>query len=262
MTPRPLVLRALLVDDEPLARRELARLLAATGAVSVAAEAADVDAAASALGVGPFDVVFLDVRLGRDSGFALVPALPPGVALVFVTAYDEHAVRAFDVHALDYLLKPVDPERLAVTIERLRERRRQPGAGAAASATADAGDRSEAARLPRVLAPQDWLFLEQGGRSGFVRVAAIAAITAVDDYSRVHGSDGTTWLVHRTLADWEARLLPAGFARIHRSALVNLRQVLGVRRGPGGAAEVNVRGVGQPLAMSRRAAARLRSELR
>ena len=241
------MLRALIVDDERLARRELARLLAADGGVKVIGEAADVSGAAAALAREPPDVVFLDIRLGRESGFTVLPSLSPGTALVFVTAFDEYAVRAFELNALDYLLKPVDPARLAKTLARLRGARvRHPAARSGA----------------RTLSSRDWLFLSEGGRDTFLRVAEVAAITAEGDYSRVLAVDGSSRLVHRSLADWLARLPEPSFARIHRSTLVNLNHVVDVRRRPGLGGHVTVRGVTRPLDMSRRAAALLRRRLR
>ena len=249
-------LRALIVDDEPLARRELARLLAACDDVEVTAEAGDLDSALAAAGDTAPAVVFLDVRLGRESGFALLPSLPPGTAVVFVTAFDDYAVRAFEVHALDYLLKPVEPRRLAETVRRLRAAREAPpGSGPPPNVPSP-----EAAT--RALGLADWLFLERGRRGGFARVANVAAITAEGDYSRVHTIDGTSALVHRALADWVSCLPAASFARVHRSALVNLHHVLEVRGGMGATRLVTLRGLQRPVRMSRRAAAALRERLR
>ena len=242
-------LRALIVDDEPLARRELARLLADCEGVRVAGEAEDLASALLAAADTP-DVVFLDVRLGREDGFALVPALPSGTAVVFVTAFDEYAVRAFEVHALDYLLKPVEPSRLAATVDRLCIERtaRHPSAAPPPP--------------PARLSLADWLLLERGSRTAFARVGSVAAITAEGDYSRVHTVGGESVLVHRSLADWAERLPPGSFVRVHRSAVVNLQHVLEVRRATASTSHVAVRGVERPVEMSRRAAAALRRRLR
>jgi two-component system LytT family response regulator len=215
--------------------------------VTVIGEAADVAQAAVALSRDRPDVVFLDIRLGRESGFTVLPAMAPATALVFVTAFDEYAVRAFEVNALDYLLKPVDPERLAATLGRLR----------------GLGTPPAAARPPAgTLSARDWLFLRDGARDTFLRVADVAAVTAEGDYTRVLAVNGSHRLVHRSLADWQARLPETSFARVHRSALVNLHHVLEVRRADGLSGQLIVRGVPQPLAMSRRAAALLRRRLR
>ena len=222
------MLRALIVDDERLARRELARLLAADGGVTVIGEAADVAQAAVALPRDRPDVLFLDIRLGRESGFTVLPSLAPETALVFVTAFDEYAVRAFELNALDYLLKPVDPARLARTLARLR------AAGARPAAARSGAD---------TLTTRDWLFLSEGRRDTFLRVADVAAITAEGDYTRVVAVDGSSRLVHR-------------------SALVNLNPVVEVQRRPGLNGHVTVRGVSQPLPMSRRSATLLRRRLR
>lgn len=244
---------ALIVDDESLARSELRRLLAADGAVSLVAEAEDIAGAVAAIEREPPDVVFLDIRLGRESGFAIVPEIPKRCALVFVTAYDEYAVRAFEVHALDYLLKPVDPDRLSATLRRIRQVERGSSAlpTPAPQESAETSDRSRAWDL------RDWLLVSDGRRDAFVRVAGISAVVAEGDYSRVVAVDGSHHLVHRSLREWIERLPPASFARIHRSAIVNLHHVLEVKR-VGRASNVLVRGYVDALPMSRRAELRLR----
>jgi two-component system, LytTR family, response regulator len=239
-------LRALVVDDEPLARRELERLLSSYPDVAVVQHADSGGAALAAMTEQPPDVVFLDIRLGGESGFEIVPSVPHTTAIVFVTAYDEYAVRAFEVHALDYLLKPVDPDRLRVTIQRL----------AAAGA-----DRDRHALPSGMLTVRDWLFLRTGRGDEFVRVAGVACVTAEGDYTRVITSDGRQCLLHRTLTDWERQLPADSFVRVHRSALVNLQHVVAVDRAANLTGRVRVRGCPTPIEMSRRAVLRLRRQL-
>lgn len=241
-------LRALIVDDEPPARRELRRLLDAhADAIVVTAEAGTLAEARAAIAAGTPDVVFLDLRLDREIGFEVLPAVPASTAVIFVTAHDEYAVKAFETNALDYLLKPVDPRRLTLTVARLGAARRE-----------QAGSATPQARMPDAVSANDWLLLRAGQGEEFVRAGAIACVIAEGDYTRVCTVDGRERLVHRTLRDWESRLPPDQFERVHRSAIANLRHVLQVERGPGYSARLALRG--QPsLPISRRAAARLRN---
>jgi two-component system LytT family response regulator len=241
------VLRALIVDDEPPARRELRRLLAAHADVVIVGEAWCLADARAALTGDPPDVLFLDLRLGHDSGFEVLPAVPGRTAVVVVTAYDEYAVRAFETNALDYLLKPVEPERLAMTLARVRARGLAHGDGPAPVRS----------YLPDRLSANDWLLLRDGPSEEFVRTSTVACIIADGDYTRVCTIDGHTRLVHRTLREWEERLPAELFVRVHRSTLANLRHVLKVERSANYTGRVVVRGQ-PPIAVSRRAAARLR----
>jgi two-component system LytT family response regulator len=233
-------MRALLVDDERLARAELRSLLRAHPQVQVVGEADGVEAAVRQVEALQPELVFLDVQMPGESGFELLARLPEArFQTVFVTAHDAHALRAFEVNALDYLLKPVHPERLARTLARL---------GAAP------GVESEAPR-PK-LAEDDLLLLEDSGRSRFVKVGHILCLCGAGDYAEVVTQDGKRTLSSRPLKDWEARLPERLFARIHRSALVNLAHVERVEKGPG--AQVHVRGLAEPLPLSRAHAAQLR----
>lgn len=245
-------LRVLIVDDEPPARRDLMRLLQRESGVTIVGDVGDLDAARVMLAGAAPDVVFLDLRLADSTGFELLPALPAGTAVVIVTAYDHYAVKAFETNALDYLLKPVEPQRLALAIARLRARHAMPSAAAAKRAEGRVA-------LPDRLADNDWLLLRDGSREEFVRASAIACITAEGDYTRVGTIDGRTRLVHRTLREWETRLPGGTFVRVHRSALVNLRHVTAVERHFTYGARLELRGQ-PPLAISRRAATRLRRD--
>lgn len=237
--------RVVIVDDEPPARRELRRLLSVEAGVKVVGEAASVEEAAALLSRETPDLVFLDVRLRDGSGLDIVSKVPPRTAIVFVTAFDEYAIRAFEVNALDYLLKPVESERLTLALRRVadRETRVPPPP-----------------RAP-VLESGDWLFLRSEHDAGFLSVEEISTIVACADYSIVRNSHGKERMVHVSLNDWERRLPPGDFARIHRSAIVNLRSVLSVEPVASGGYLVHVRGDAKPLTMSRRFAFRLKRRL-
>ena len=233
-------LSALIVDDERLARQELRTLLAVHPEVEVRGEAASVDEAARHLAREQPDVIFLDIQMPGESGFDLFARAPVGARVVFVTAHDDHALRAFDVNALDYLLKPVAPARLAATITRLRE---------------DTGGE----RPARQLEYGDFVFLPVDWRSRFLRVNQIVSVAAAGDATVVTAADGTGGRVPRSLRSWEDRLPPKQFVRIHREALVNLQFVERIEEWSHEAFQVHLRGQPAPLTLSRRYAARLKS---
>ncbi|MFW6084756.1 MAG: LytR/AlgR family response regulator transcription factor [Gemmatimonadota bacterium] len=170
MADRPF--RAVVVDDEPGARADLCALLSDQRGVEVVGEAADVVEARRLIARERPDLVFLDIHLDRESGFELLEGEAQECHVVFVTAHAEHAVRAFEANALDYLLKPVIPSRLRTTLDRLR------------------GGREGHREPARSLAYEDWLFLSVGRRRRFLRVNAISHILADGDYSVVHTRDG------------------------------------------------------------------------
>ena len=243
--PRP----ALIVDDERLARRDLRDLLEAQhGAeVRVAGEAATVAEAATLARTSGADVVFLDIHLAGESGFDLLPLLEPDIDVVFVTAFDQHAVRAFEVNALDYLTKPVSPERLAVTVARLRA-----GAGTRGSVRAEATG---------PLSYDDRLFLRVDERMAFLAVRDTVAIAADGDNASLWLTSGHVVRVRKPLRAWEERLPAKQFVRIHRSTLVNLTAVERVEEWSHFTYRIYVRGYREPLEMSRRYGARVREQL-
>jgi DNA-binding LytR/AlgR family response regulator len=202
------VIRTLVVDDEAPARSELRYLLAAHDDVEVVGEAVSVAEALALAAAHAPDVVFLDVELPGVSGLQAAPLLQSVV--VFVTAHAAYAVDAFAVEAFDYLLKPVDPERLARVLERLRERSSESAV--------------PAERIPVVAA----------GGTELLDVDEVHYVQADGDYARVHTYDRTL-LCTTSLRELEERLPAARFVRIHRSYLVNVAKVAAVRRtGPEG----------------------------
>jgi two-component system, LytTR family, response regulator LytT len=202
------VIRALLVDDEAPARSELRFLLAEHADVEVVGEAASASEAVALATELHYDVVFLDVEMPGLTGLAAAPLVrerrdPP--AVVFVTAHAHYAVEAFAVEAFDYLLKPVDPDRLARVVERLRE------------------------RTTENVAPVEKIPVVSGSRTELLDFDQVHYVQADGDYSRVHTYD-RSYLCTASLGELEERLPGGRFARIHRSYLVNLSKVAGVRR--------------------------------
>jgi len=215
-------IRTLLVDDEPLALRKLRRLLAGERDVQVIAECSDGREAAAAIREHAPDLVFLDIQIPELDGFEVLSSLDLDElpVIVFVTAYDEYALRAFDVHALDYLLKPVARERFRETLERARGRVREHRAAGVVD------ERLLALHAERQAGPLPARYLTRiavrtAGRAYFVRADEIDWIEAADNYARLHAA-GTSHLVRETLRTLEAKLDPRAFLRVHRSAIVNV----------------------------------------
>ena len=210
-------LRALVVDDEPLARQRIRDLLRRASDVVVAAECVNGLEAVQAIESLAPELVFLDIQMPELDGFGVVEAIgadrmPP---TLFVTAYSEHALRAFEVHALDYLLKPFSPERFHEALERARRWCAQPAEG----------ERPNLEALLQTLQQErpwvDRLLVKQGDRHFLVKTAALQWVEAEDNYVRLH-VEGTSYLLRQTMTGLLARLDPAQFRRIHRSAIVNL----------------------------------------
>jgi two-component system LytT family response regulator len=239
------VIKAIVVDDEAPARREMRRLLAAHESIAVVGDARDLATARGLLLRTRPDVVFLDIRLGKATGFDLLEDVDEETAVVFVTAYDDYAIRAFEANALDYLVKPVEPERLARTVERL-----QAGAPGAAPVR-DVGP----------FTPLRWVFLEAGDASEFVELASITHVTPDPRGSRVHTEDGRSLPATKSLTGWEERLPPDDFLRVHRGAIVNLRHVERVEPWSHYSYRVHLRGSDDPVTMSRRYAREVRQRL-
>jgi two-component system LytT family response regulator len=231
----------LIVDDEPLARRGLRRELERIPGMVCAGECRGRDEAVTAIVEQRPDVVLLDVQLGRATAFEIieqvgVDAMP---FVVFVTAYDRHALRAFEVNAIDYVLKPVDPDRLRDALERVaRQRTLEQSASLADRLEQLLAGRVSAAPVPADGAPTpERLVVQDGARLAFVEVAAIDWIEAYGNYVRVH-TGARHYLVRTTMARMAHRVGghapgtggPRGFVRIRRSALVNVRAIVTLER--------------------------------
>jgi two-component system LytT family response regulator len=208
--------RLIVADDEALARRLVRQYVSHAADVEIVGECGDGDALATALQRGGIDGLLLDIRMpGRDVFEVLADAarrgpLPP---VIFATAYDRYAVRAFDINAVDYLVKPFSEVRFNEALGRLRERRQTGTAGEGVSRLLQ-----DLGRRP------DRLLVPDGSRIVPLPVSKIAWIKAEGDYARIH-SDGKSYLVYRTLNDLEVRLDPADFMRVHRSAIVRIDRI-------------------------------------
>ena len=253
-------MKTVLIDDERLAREELRRLLGAHPEVEIAGEAANVTEALRLLPELRPELVFLDIEMPGRSGFDLLAALPPPhPEIVFVTAYDAFALRAFEVNALDYLLKPVHPARLADALARVA-RRREDAAVESRDKGGEDDARAEAAAAtePRFRA-DDQVFLREGDRCWFVPVREIVLLEAEGNHTRVWFRDQKP-LLHRALAAMEARLPAELFVRANRSQVVNRGFIADVEPWFSGGLKATLQG-GQAVEFSRRQAQVFRERL-
>ena len=241
------MLRAMIVDDEAPARSELRFLLEQTGKIGSIIEASSVRSAIETLMEARVDVVFLDISMPGASGLQLAEGLyklknPP--AIVFVTAYSDHAVEAFDVDAVDYLMKPVEEARLDRAIEKVIARSKPVAAEPVAAKP------SNIERIP----------VEKGGRKVLIPVDQIRFIMAKDDYSCIFTEDDR-YLSTTSLAQFESKLGKFGFFRVHRRYIVNLVNVEDVETVPSGAIQLGVSGVDERIPVSRRRVVPLKKAL-
>jgi two-component system LytT family response regulator len=212
-----LLLKAFVVDDEPLAVQRLVRMLRASGRVEIAGSATDPAEAIRLLGEQPVDVLFLDIHMPEIDGFALVERLARAPLVVFTTAHDQHALRAFEVLAIDYLLKPIDQAQLERALDKLER--------VAAAPQPPLAELLEMVRSPRAL---QRIASRLGDRVTLLDLDAISHFHASERLTYAV-SGGKDHVVDETLAALERRLDPAEFVRIHRNALVNLRYIAELR---------------------------------
>lgn len=208
------MIRVVIADDEPMARRRLVRLLQQEADVEIVAQCVGGMAAADAINTGKVDLAFIDVQMPDLDGFALLDRVNVGRMpyVVFVTAFDEFAIRAFDVNAMDYLLKPYDTARFRKAMERARERI---DSGAEAS-SANGGPRTHG-HLERIAVPV-------GGGIRVVNTKDIESFETEGNYLRLNAS-GARYMLRKTAAELESKLDPRHFIRIHRRFIVNIDKV-------------------------------------
>ena len=235
-------MKALLIDDERLARNELRRLLAAFPDVEIVGEAANGKQAREQLTALSPDLIFLDVQMPGETGMELLESLePPAPEVIFTTAYDEFAVKAFELNALDYLLKPVDPARLAAALEKLRAKLGTPAAPQAK------------------LAAEDKVFVREGDRCWFVEVRSIRLLESEGNYTRVH-FDAAQPQLFRSLNAMEERLDPKYFFRANRRQIINLAWIDKIEPWFSGGLLVHLKGAAK-VELSRRQAQEFREKM-
>jgi two-component system LytT family response regulator len=235
--------RAIIVDDERLARKDLRSLLTEYDSIEIVGEADSVVSAKQLINETDPDLIFLDIQMPGESGFDLLEKVDVEAKIIFVTAFDEYAIRAFEVDAIDYLLKPVNPDRLRNAIERLER---------------ETPNRYERRRK---LEYDGALFLTINNHLKFVRVSSILSVQAAGDYSELTLSEGKKGLVMKPMLEWEDRLPESHFCRIHRSTIINMEYIDRVEEWFKNSYRVHLKGVDTPVSMSRRYAALLKQRL-
>ena len=248
-----MTMRAIIVDDEELARRGIRALLARATDVEVIAECGNAREAIEAIRADPPDLVFLDVQMPGKSGFDVITEINVTRCpyIVFVTAHDDFAIRAFEVHALDYLLKPLNERRFELTLERARKAMANAHEGSVGRRLAQL-----AANLGDTAAPlgADRIPVKAGGKVVVIRIADVDWVKAEHDYVSLFIGN-KSWLVRETIASIERRFANAGFVRIHRSTLVNVDRVRELRPLPKGEFQVILQdGIGLKLSRNFRGA--------
>lgn len=236
-------LKLIIVDDEWLVREELKTMLMQYQEIKVVGEAANVSQAVELVNEIKPDVIFLDIQMPGATGFELLEKTEINSEIIFVTAYDKYAIKAFEVNALDYLLKPINKERLSKTIKRLLSH-----------------DRSTF-RVSQKLRYDDVVYVLVNGSLKFIKVSLLKCIIAEGNYSFIYYKDRKKDLVTKTLQEWEEILPDDYFVRIHRSAIVNFEYVEQVKKCSNYTHLVYVRDIEKPFVMSRRYAARLRKTM-
>jgi two-component system LytT family response regulator len=225
-------MKAMIIDDEPPARRELRRLLTGFPWVEIVGEAGNIDQAAEMVETLTPELLFLDIQMPGGSGFDLLTRLEDVPQVIFTTAYDEHAVRAFKVDALDYLLKPIEPARLAEALGRVRS--------------------AQAARTPQPGAALEQIFVRDGSRCWFVPLREVRLLSSEGNYIRLSWGK-TQPLLGRALAALEQRLDPNRFFRANRRQIINLDFIESVELGVNGRLHAQLRD-GPEVEISRRQA--------
>jgi len=234
-------MRAIIVDDEPPARRELRRLLSEYPWLEIIGECGNIEEAAAKVDTLTPALLFLDIQMPGGSGFDLLSRLEHLPQVIFTTAHDEHAVRAFEVNALDYLLKPIDPARLAAALARVRRESTAP------------------APVPRNDAPLEQLFLRDGAQCWFVPLREVRLLTSEGNYVRLSWGARRP-LLGRALSTIEQRLDPQRFFRANRQQVINLNFIENVELGVNGRLHVQLRD-GPEVEISRRQARLFRSQM-
>ncbi|WP_215226498.1 LytR/AlgR family response regulator transcription factor [Echinicola shivajiensis] len=240
-------MRALVIDDERLARKELINLLSGINDVEVVGEAMNVDDAKEKIAELNPDVIFLDIQMPEKTGFDLLAELEAVPKVVFTTAYDEFALKAFEVNALDYLLKPIEPERLSEAIAKLKSQ--------TDSGNDNTSEKAVESEEPK-LTLKDQVFVKDGDRCWFVKLENVRLFESDGNYIKVY-FDNNKPMIHKSLNALDERLDEKSFFRASRKHIINLGWVEGIEPWFNGGLVVTLKG-GDRIEVSRRQAARFK----
>jgi len=235
--------KAIIVDDEELAREDLKVLLKDFSEIEIIGEAETVEETKNLINKLDPNLIFLDIQMPGKSGFELLEEIQTNAKIIFVTAYDEYAIRAFEVNAKDYLLKPVIKERLSLAIDRLKTEQ-------------ESGNNAQ-----EKLEFEDSIFVMVNNHYQFVKIGSIIKIASAGNYSEIYTSSKLKGLVLKSLKDWEIRLPNNYFVRIHRNAIINLEYVDRVEGWFNYSYKVYLKEIDEPLVISRRYAAKLKERM-
>jgi two-component system LytT family response regulator len=235
-------LKAIIVDDERLARVNLRKLLLPHPEIEIVGETSSCESAIDMINMYNPQLIFLDIQLSGETGFDLLEQIDNSIKVIFVTAYDEYAIRAFEVNAVDYLLKPVNPERLKTSIERVINKEK--------------AEKSEAKSYEY----SDSIYVRLNNyASRFIKISSITFIEPVGNYSKIVTIEGKHCLVLKTLKQWQEELPDNNFVRIHRSSIVNIEHVDRIEKNPETGHMAFLKNIPEPLEVSRRYAKKLKS---
>lgn len=236
--------KTLIVDDEKLAREDLIEMLKTFSAIDIIGEASSVDEAVQFIKKSDIDLVFLDIQMPEQSGFELIPQLSEDTEVIFVTAFDEYAIKAFEVNAQDYLLKPVSTKRIETAIENLEQRNHR-------------------IEYPHEkLSDKDSVFVMINNAFQFIQIDTIIKISSAGNYTELITSNDHKGLVLKTMKEWEERLPENLFVRIHRNTIINLKFVQKLKENVNASLQVYLNGIKEPVEMSRRYAAKLKERMK
>lgn len=235
-------MKAILIDDERLARQELRNLLAPYSEIQIVGEANNAETAIESIKQLKPDVIFLDIQMPGKNGFELLEEISGVPEVVFVTAYDEYAIRAFEINALDYLLKPVQASRLAETVKKILNK--------------EAVDKAEGKEQTHALNDDDQVFVKDGEKCWFVKLSDIRLFESEGNYVRVY-FDKNRPLILRSLNNLDERLNNRTFFRASRKHIINLKWVESIENWFNGGLMVKLRN-GEQVEISRRQAAKLK----
>lgn len=235
--------RAIIVDDEKLAREDLKVMLEDFQEVEIVGEASSVAEGIDCVKNLKPDLILLDIQMPEQSGFELIPHLDENMNVIFVTAFDEYAIKAFEVNAQDYLLKPVSTKRIALALQNLENK-----------------TTSEFIRKDK-LSEDDSVFVMVNNSFQFIIISTIIKITSAGNYTELITSQGHKGLVLKTMKEWEERLPDNQFIRIHRNTIVNLKFVQRLKENFNSSHYVYLEGIKEPAIMSRRYASKLKDKM-
>jgi len=235
--------KSIIIDDERLARKELISMLKDFKQIEVIGEAEDVPSAIKLINSSNPQILFLDIQMPGKSGFDLLNELKIDSHIIFVTAFDEYAIRAFEVNALDYLLKPITHERLKKAIDRIGE-----------------SEDSKSIVLNK-LNYEDRLLISIDSHLQFLKINSLISINSAGDYSEIHCTNGQKGLTNKSMKEWEQRLPDNYFCRIHRSTIINMEFVDKMEEWFNYSYRVFLKGITEPYLISRRYVSKLKEKL-